>query len=414
MPLLEVTGGPTPPSGRTLAAGTRLAVRFDEPYADGVSVYATLHLAEYDFTNSRWKPEGAADGVSFYIPGGATGQPQPTVCWLVELQTLDDLSTVSNRRGPFRIYETSIGVWAYGTPAPGTLVITNPDVAGVADHGALTGLVDDDHTQYQTDARADTWWGTKAASQVESEAGTEVALRAFSPLRVKQAIDALAPAGGGSGAGLTGPIESLAWPTTSVLDWNTSVFKVITISGNTTATFANLPAAGTHDEMHLRIVQDVTGGWGITWPVGVDWLQGEPPNMADMEPNEELFVSFQIDDGAVVTGSHNLLPRINYQTGTLYTIAPTDDGKTVRCTNASPVAVKVDNEATMGAIPNGFQTAIRWFGVGSVSVSIVAASGVTLLIRADLTATLHSQYAAALLEYQGGNTWVLSGELAAV
>ena len=412
MPLLEVTGGPTPPSGRTLAAGTRLAVRFDEPYADGVSVYATLHLAEYDFTNSRWKPEGAADGVSFYIPGGATGQPQPTVCWLVELQTLDDLSTVSNRRGPFRIYETSIGVWAYGTPAPGTLVITNPDVAGIVDHGALTGLVDDDHTQYQTDARADTWWGTKAASQVESEAGTEVALRAFSPLRVKQAIDALAPAGGGSGAGLTGPIESLAWPTTSVLDWNTSVFKVITISGNTTATFANLPAAGTHDEMHLRIVQDATGGWEVTWPVEVDWLQGEPPNMADIEPNEELFVSFQIDDGAVVTGSHNLLPRINYQTGTLYTIAPTDDGKEVRLSNLNPITLTVETEATMGFIPNGYAVGFTWWGAGSVTV--VAGTGVTIERRADLTAVLHSQYASGLLRYYGNEHWLLSGELAAV
>lgn len=34
-------------------------------------------------------------------------------------------------------------------------------VAGVTDHGGLTGLSDDDHTQYHTDSRADTWFGTK-------------------------------------------------------------------------------------------------------------------------------------------------------------------------------------------------------------------------------------------------------------
>ena len=220
------------------------------------------------------------------------------------------------------------------------------------------------------------------------------------------------PAGGGSGAGLTGPIESLALPATSVLDWNTSVFKVITISGDTVATFANLPAAGTHDEMHLRIVQDATGSWEVTWPAEAQWPQGEPPNMADMEPNEELFVSFQIDDGAVVTGSHNLLPRINYQTGITYTIAPTDDGKEVRLSNLNPITLTVETEATMGFIPNGYAVGFTWWGPGSVTV--VAGTGVTIERRADLTAVLHSQYASGLLRYYGSEHWLLSGELAAV
>lgn len=63
--------------------------------------------------------------------------------------------------------------------------------SGVSDHGALTGLGDDDHSQYHTDARAATWWATKAASQAEVEAGTETALRALSPLRIAQAVEAL-------------------------------------------------------------------------------------------------------------------------------------------------------------------------------------------------------------------------------
>lgn len=36
----------------------------------------------------------------------------------------------------------------------------------VVDHGALTGLSDDDHTQYHTDARALTWLGTRSTSDL--------------------------------------------------------------------------------------------------------------------------------------------------------------------------------------------------------------------------------------------------------
>lgn len=35
---------------------------------------------------------------------------------------------------------------------------------GVADHGALTGLTDDDHSQYHNNSRADTWLATSAAA----------------------------------------------------------------------------------------------------------------------------------------------------------------------------------------------------------------------------------------------------------
>lgn len=37
---------------------------------------------------------------------------------------------------------------------------------GVTDHGALTGLGDDDHTQYHTDGRALTWLGTRSTSDL--------------------------------------------------------------------------------------------------------------------------------------------------------------------------------------------------------------------------------------------------------
>lgn len=41
---------------------------------------------------------------------------------------------------------------------------------GVSDHGGLTGLGDDDHTQYHTDARADTWLATKTVADISGAA----------------------------------------------------------------------------------------------------------------------------------------------------------------------------------------------------------------------------------------------------
>ena len=41
---------------------------------------------------------------------------------------------------------------------------------GVTDHGALTGLADDDHTQYHTDARALTWLGTRTTDDLPASA----------------------------------------------------------------------------------------------------------------------------------------------------------------------------------------------------------------------------------------------------
>lgn len=37
---------------------------------------------------------------------------------------------------------------------------------GITDHGALTGLADDDHSQYHTDARALTWLGTRSTTDL--------------------------------------------------------------------------------------------------------------------------------------------------------------------------------------------------------------------------------------------------------
>lgn len=48
----------------------------------------------------------------------------------------------------------------------GTDISGSGGSGGVTDHGALTGLSDDDHTQYHNDTRADTWLATKTLDNI--------------------------------------------------------------------------------------------------------------------------------------------------------------------------------------------------------------------------------------------------------
>jgi len=64
---------------------------------------------------------------------------------------------------------------------------------GVSDHGALTGLGDDDHTQYHTDARANTWLSGKDTDAI-AEGATNLYVTAaqrtkINNISVSQAVD---------------------------------------------------------------------------------------------------------------------------------------------------------------------------------------------------------------------------------
>lgn len=52
------------------------------------------------------------------------------------------------------------------TPDGETISIASSGGSGSSDHGTLTGLADDDHTQYHNDSRADTWLATKSTTNL--------------------------------------------------------------------------------------------------------------------------------------------------------------------------------------------------------------------------------------------------------
>ena len=77
---------------------------------------------------------------------------------------------------------------AYGVPYQAAIQMSDPDAVdtggGVTDHGALTGLLDDDHPQYHNDTRGDVRYYTK--TQADSTFAT--------PASVTTAISGAAPA----------------------------------------------------------------------------------------------------------------------------------------------------------------------------------------------------------------------------
>lgn len=53
------------------------------------------------------------------------------------------------------IVNSATGIAYYYKEGTGVQAINSPSAAGISDHGGLTGLGDDDHTQYHNDARGD-------------------------------------------------------------------------------------------------------------------------------------------------------------------------------------------------------------------------------------------------------------------
>ena len=136
-------------------------------------------------------------------------------------------------------------------PALDASALLNLPASGVTDHGALTGLADDDHTQYHTDARGDARYAPTAKGVTNGDAhnhdGGDGAQIAYASLSGLPALGTAAAAATGdfeaSGAvsthaALTQTHGISAWGATLVDDANVSVAHT-TLGLGTAATTAS-------------------------------------------------------------------------------------------------------------------------------------------------------------------------------
>ena len=97
----------------------------------------------------------------------------------------------------------------------------------------------------------------------------------------------------------------------------------------------------------------------------------------------------------------------NAQTGTTYTLALSDAGKIVTCSNTSSITVTVPLYSSI-AFPTGTQITI--VGINTGQVTIAAASGVTIN-SAGGALKLRVRYSSATLIKTAKNTWLLIGDI---
>ena len=61
------------------------------------------------------------------------------------------------------------------------------------------------------------------------------------------------------------------------IDWNEGTKQKSTLTASTTYTFTDPPGPA---NLTLRIVQDATGTWTVTWPASVKWAGGSAPTIS--------------------------------------------------------------------------------------------------------------------------------------
>ena len=70
----------------------------------------------------------------------------------------------------------------------------------------------------------------------------------------------------------------------------------LTLSANTTLSFADAPATGSAG-FSLKVTQDASGsGFTVTWPASVKWPGGTAPELTATAEKSDVFV-FTTDDG---------------------------------------------------------------------------------------------------------------------
>ena len=97
------------------------------------------------------------------------------------------------------------------------------------------------------------------------------------------------------GSGLAEGYTALTGATPSLLLSAGGSFS-LTLSGNTTLSFADAPATGSSG-FTLKVTQDAGGsGFTVTWPASVKWPGGTAPELTATAGKSDVFV-FTTDDG---------------------------------------------------------------------------------------------------------------------
>ena len=194
-------------------------------------------------TAERWTPLRVAQAIAALGTGGDLST--------TDIDTLAELNAI--------LTDATLG----DTTAAGRTLMAAADAA--AQRTALN--VEDGSTADQTDSEIETAYNNQVGvmSQAAAEAGTSTTAERITPQRVKQVIDALAP------AAVVQLLNTETDGATVTFDMDDSNLHTVELAGNRTLALANVTVG---QRFVLRLEQDATGSRTVTWFSGISWFEG--------------------------------------------------------------------------------------------------------------------------------------------
>ena len=267
-----------------------------------------------------WTPEDFPGGggggdmlASVYDPAGKTRQlaaedelyTDGQADARIAAAAVEDLDNVTGAPNEGDVLVSRTGVWTPEAPA-----------SGVTDHGDLAGLGDDDHTQYHTELRADTWLTGKSTTDLAEgtnlyytdarvdtwltgKSTTDLAEGAnlyYTDARVDTRVNAADLVPRVNAAGVTRAVQTYASASGTVnLDVAAAQVHDVQMTGATTLAFTGWPAAGEHAEILVQL----TGSQTVTLPAAVLWDSATAPTLTG---GRDVLAFWTVDGGTSVVG----------------------------------------------------------------------------------------------------------------
>lgn len=146
---------------------------------------------------------------------------------------------------------------------------------GSSDHGALTGLSDDDHTQYHNNARGDARYSQIGHAHDAADVVYDNTSSGLAATDVQAAIDELAASGGGGSDRSAVTALSISSGTVTV-DYDAGDYFTLALTSDVTDwAFDNMPGVGYGARLTIRITQD-DPPHDLEWPLSFMWEGGLP------------------------------------------------------------------------------------------------------------------------------------------
>ncbi len=224
----------------------------------GISHASLANLTTGD-PHTQYQLKSEKNAVNGYAGLNSSGLLSPSRIPAMPLSFLSDVSPSSSTNGQVLTYHSASGQWRNQSP---TVYVT--------DHGNLTGLADDDHLQYLTSPRANTWLATKTTTNL-----TEGTNLYYSDERVQDAVGAM-----------VSPSSTIRWT------YNDTAGKIqafVSPANISHAALSNLTTGDPHTQYQLESEKNTANGYmgldssgrasparlGSGTPTSSVWLRGD-------------------------------------------------------------------------------------------------------------------------------------------